>query len=139
MINGEESNLPAGWVKTALHEVAVLRNEKVEPLSIRSVPYISLEHIESGTNRILNHGVSEDVKSLKATFCSGDVLYGKLRPYLNKVCQPAFDGVCSTSTPSSRWDTGSTPNGAPSFASGLQMNCENIWFRKRNYERIPVL
>ena len=32
-----------------------------------------------------------------------------------------------------------TPIGAPSFASGLQMYCESIWFRKRNYERIPIL
>ena len=24
------------------------------------------------------------------------MLYGKLRPYLNKVAQPSFDGVCST-------------------------------------------
>lgn len=29
-------------------------------------------------------------------FRAGDVLYGKLRPYLNKVCIPPFDGICST-------------------------------------------
>jgi type I restriction enzyme S subunit len=36
------------------------------------------------------------VKSIKSVFLSGDVLYGKLRPYLNKVCRPEFDGACST-------------------------------------------
>ena len=29
-------------------------------------------------------------------FRAGDVLYGRLRPYLNKVCVPEFDGICST-------------------------------------------
>ena len=29
-------------------------------------------------------------------FRAGDVLYAKLRPYLNKVCVPDFDGICST-------------------------------------------
>jgi len=91
-----KNKLPDGWVRTKLHEVAIFRNEKVEPLKIKSVSYISLEHIESATNRIINHGMSVDVRSLKSVFHSGDILYGKLRPYLNKVCQPDFDGVCST-------------------------------------------
>ncbi len=94
----EDKNwLPEGWIETKLHDVTVLRNEKVDPLTIKKpIPYLSLEHIESNTNRITNHGMSNDVKSSKSLFRSGDVLYGKLRPYLNKVCQPEFDGVCST-------------------------------------------
>lgn len=31
-----------------------------------------------------------------SAFRAGDVLYGKLRPYLNKVVRPNFDGMCST-------------------------------------------
>lgn len=88
--------IPTGWVEAKLSEVTFLRNEKVEPTAIDPKPYISLGNIESGTNRIINHGKSDDVKSLKSVFLSGDILYGKLRPYLNKVCQPQFDGVCST-------------------------------------------
>jgi len=59
-------------------------------------PYLSLEHIESGTCKILSQGKASDVKSTKSLFAVGDVLYGKLRLYLNKVCIPDFDGVCST-------------------------------------------
>ena len=33
--------------------------------------------------------------STAASFCAGDVLYGRLRPYLNKVAQPNFDGLAS--------------------------------------------
>ena len=72
------------------------RNEKVEPGEVHRTAYISLEHIKSGTNRILDYGSTDDVKSTKSVFSSGDVLSGKLRPYLNKVCRPDFDGVCST-------------------------------------------
>ncbi|RJP80884.1 MAG: hypothetical protein C4522_06670 [Desulfobacteraceae bacterium] len=96
MMGNEKRNLPVGWSKTTLGDIAILRNEKVDPLTIESQPYISLEHIDSGINHISSHGMSTEVKSLKSVFFSGDVLYGKLRPYLNKVCQPHFDGVCST-------------------------------------------
>ena len=35
------------------------------------------------------------MKSTAARFCAGDILYGRLRPYLNKVAQPNFDGLAS--------------------------------------------
>ncbi|WP_280265762.1 restriction endonuclease subunit S [Nocardia wallacei] len=40
--------------------------------------------------------MGSDVKSAKAVFHKGDVLYGKLRPYLNKVTVAPFDGIAST-------------------------------------------
>jgi type I restriction enzyme, S subunit len=92
----EKTKLPEGWAETRLKEIICLRNEKIEPRGMEAKAYLSLEHIESGTNRIVNCGSSQEVKSTKTIFYSGDVLYGKLRPYLNKVCQPQFDGVCST-------------------------------------------
>ena len=61
-----------------------------------SARYIGLEHVESGTSRITSHGGAGGVKSTVAVFSSGDVLYGRLRPYLNKVIRPSFDGVAST-------------------------------------------
>jgi type I restriction enzyme S subunit len=36
------------------------------------------------------------VKSSKTAFKIGDILFGKLRPYLRKGAQADFDGVCST-------------------------------------------
>ena len=35
------------------------------------------------------------MKSRASRFCENDVLYGRLRPYLNKVAQPKFDGLAS--------------------------------------------
>ena len=45
--------------------------------------------------RLLGTIPSGSMKSSANTFRSGDVLYGRLRSYLNKVYQPDFDGLCS--------------------------------------------
>ena len=88
--------LPDGWVWTTLGEIIEPSKEKVNPLVIEEVPYISLEHIEKDTGKLLGHGRSSDVRSSKTKFNRGDLLYGKLRPYLNKVYVSDFEGVCST-------------------------------------------
>ena len=92
----ENNVLPAGWVWTRLGEIIYPSNEKAEPLKIEKMPYVGLEHIEKDTGKLLGHGDSSEVKSTKTLFHSGDLLYGKLRPYLNKVFVVDFDGVCST-------------------------------------------
>lgn len=60
--------------------------------------YVGLEHIAEGTGEIAWTGPSlgATIKSTKNVFRKGDVLYGKLRPYLNKVWVAEFDGVCTT-------------------------------------------
>ena len=90
------SALPDGWVWTTLGKIIKPSKEKVNPLELEAVPYISLEHIEKDTGKLLGRGHSSDVKSSKTKFNRGDLLYGKLRPYLNKVYIPDFEGVCST-------------------------------------------
>jgi type I restriction enzyme S subunit len=90
------NGLPEGWVKVRLGDITEPSRERVNPEKLSGVPYIGLEHIEKETGRLLGKGISEDVRSTKAVFHSGDLLYGKLRPYLNKVYIPDFDGVCST-------------------------------------------
>jgi type I restriction enzyme S subunit len=91
-----DTGLPEGWTITTLGEVTAPSTTKVEPYDYPDATYLSLEHIEAHTGRILGHGTGSDVSSTKAVFHAGDVLYGKLRPYLNKVCRPDFDGICST-------------------------------------------
>jgi type I restriction enzyme S subunit len=88
--------LPEGWALAKLGEITGPSAEKVDPSAAPNALYLSLEHIEPETGRILDHGKSSDASSTKSVFRAGDVLYGKLRPYLNKVCIPDFDGVCST-------------------------------------------
>ena len=66
------------------------------PADIPPTRYIGLEHVEGSTNRITGHKSSEDIKSTVAVFSAGDVLYGRLRPYLNKVIRLQEPGVAST-------------------------------------------
>jgi type I restriction enzyme S subunit len=60
-----------------------------------ALPFIGLENIESHTKRYLPEFVSEP-EGMCNLFTTAHVLYGKLRPYLNKVFLPDFDGKCST-------------------------------------------
>jgi len=92
----KEQALPDGWVWTTLGEVTEPSSEKANPKEIHRTHYIGLEHIDSGTGKLLGSGSSDEVRSTKAVFHRGDLLYGKLRPYLNKVHVVDFDGVCST-------------------------------------------
>ncbi|WP_321918434.1 restriction endonuclease subunit S [Burkholderia cepacia] len=64
--------------------------------------YIGLENIESWTGKIIevetkSDNTTDDVDAgLSNVFKEGDVLFGKLRPYLAKACHAPRDGVCST-------------------------------------------
>ncbi len=59
--------------------------------------FVGLEHIESGTGRRLGLVDIEmsELTGRKPAFRQGDVVYGYLRPYLNKVWVAEFDGLCS--------------------------------------------
>lgn len=83
------------WKTYKLGEIAELRKEQIIPNGIEQ-PYIGLEHIEQQSLRLNGVGSSNSVISNKFKFYSGDILYGKLRPYFRKVYQPKFEGVCST-------------------------------------------
>ena len=87
---------PAGWSEVELGEVWHESRARARPGAIAPTDYIGLEHVEGGTNRITGAGRSDGVKSTVAIFSSGDILYGRLRPYLNKVIRPSFAGVAST-------------------------------------------
>jgi type I restriction enzyme S subunit len=54
-----------------------------------------MEHIEADSMRLLGTAKAGEMKSSAVHFWPGDVLYGRLRPYLNKVYRPAFEGLCS--------------------------------------------
>jgi restriction endonuclease S subunit len=62
------------------------------------VAYIGLENIEAHTGKLVGETTvdASTIKSLKSRFQSGDILYGKLRPNLNKVYVANSDGICST-------------------------------------------
>jgi len=60
-----------------------------------NLPYVGLENIESNTGIYLKTNEREKFGSA-LKFSSGQVLFPKLRPYLNKVYFAEFDGLCST-------------------------------------------
>jgi type I restriction enzyme S subunit len=86
--------LPAGWKSDRLKDVVSLRNEKTDEASAER-DYLELEDIESGTGRILNRRDTLTVESAVTIFRKGDVLFGKLRPYLEKYYEAEFDGKCT--------------------------------------------
>jgi len=91
-----EKELPNNWVVTSLGEILTPSKEKFDPDFESNKTFIGLEHIESNTGKIIGNGSSREVRSTKSIFNDGDVLYGKLRPYLNKVAVSTFNGICST-------------------------------------------
>lgn len=73
-----------------------LVTERAEPSGLDpTTRYVGLEHIESGTGLLASTGSPSGLNSQVVRFRAGDVLFGRLRPYLRKVVLADFDGVCS--------------------------------------------
>lgn len=73
----------------------VIKNVKTTTSSVpKGETYIGLENIESNTGIYTPSDI--EAISTAAKFKKGDVLFPKLRPYLNKVHLAQFDGYCST-------------------------------------------
>jgi len=92
--NDFSHSLPAGWRADRFKDVATLRNERTDEAS-EVEDYLELEDLESGTGRILNRRDTMEVVSDITRFKKGDVLFGKLRPYLEKYYVAESDGKCT--------------------------------------------
>lgn len=82
-----------------LRTVCSQSREQVRPGERLDLKYIGLESIEPNTGDFVGGELSKTPEDPRATsfhFDSRHVLYGKLRPYLNKVAAPEFEGKCST-------------------------------------------
>lgn len=93
-------DLPEGWLSCSLGDVVDYgKTTKAEPSEIEESAWIlELEDIEKDTSKLLERRTFADrqSKSTKNRFEVGDVLYGKLRPYLNKVIIADQPGYCTT-------------------------------------------
>ena len=89
-------NFPKHWKKAQLKEIASLRRESIQPENDLSLSYVGLEHIDSGESQLKRWGNASEVKSTKSRFYPDDILYGKLRAYLDKVVIAEMKGICST-------------------------------------------
>lgn len=91
--------IPQGWKKLSFEQVAMVRSglvsPKTEPYS--SMLYIGPENIEKDTGRIQNVRFATELGLIsgKFYFDAFSIVYSKIRPNLNKVCVPDFEGICS--------------------------------------------
>ena len=92
-LNGE--SLPRGWEIVRLRDVVRTLRPKVLPSAFPDLKFIGMEHIEAHTTRLLATVPASTMKSSAVYFQPGDILYGRLRPYLNKVLFAKFAGLCS--------------------------------------------
>jgi type I restriction enzyme S subunit len=89
--------IPKGWRPGHLGDVAGNPRRGIQPEIVdRGTPYIGLEHMPRRSIALSDWGVVEEAVSNKFQFYSGDILFGKLRPYFHKVGVAPVDGVCST-------------------------------------------
>lgn len=82
------------WLDCLLGEIAATRKEKA--VATPGTACVELEHIEPETGRLLGCDRSGEQASIKTAFAAGDILFGKLRPYLRKYAIAPFDGICTT-------------------------------------------
>jgi type I restriction enzyme S subunit len=71
------------------------RRIREDPQEYQELPYIGLEHIREQQFGLHGKSRSEEYQSTSVHFFPGDILYGRLRPYLNKVHLTDFEGLGS--------------------------------------------
>jgi len=85
------------WRFLRFKEIADLGKERISPQNIATgLACIELENISKETGQMI--GITDPSKqsSQKNVFYKGNVLFGKLRPYLKKFLYCDFNGVCSS-------------------------------------------
>ena len=88
--------IPKDWKIRRLGDCSKLVKKQFKPSRRDKRRYVGLEHIGQRSLQLIEIGSTEDIQSNKFEFESGQILFGKLRPYFRKVYRPKFDGVCST-------------------------------------------
>jgi type I restriction enzyme, S subunit len=87
--------LPAGWTAATLGQVVDRPRAKAAPSAHPELPFVGMDSIAPGGMDLLSVGRFGDMKSAGGVFEPGDVLYGRMRPYLNKVHLAKQRGACS--------------------------------------------
>ena len=85
--------IPEHWEIKPLKHILKLKNLKIEA-GKSNLEYLGMECVNSfdGTK----NEIKSEADGLSTFFQVGDILFGKLRPYLAKVYVADFEGVCST-------------------------------------------
>ena len=88
--------IPQDWQILEFGEFSELSKGKYNPVESENIPCLELEHFDQETGVINGSVKSASQKSTKNVFKKGQILFGKLRPYLRKYWLAEFDGVCSS-------------------------------------------
>jgi type I restriction enzyme S subunit len=89
--------IPEGWRVLPLNEICPDLRDAANPADLEGdTPYIGLEHMPRRSITLHEWGRAEEVTSTKLRFKSGDILFGKIRPYFHKVGFALTDGVSSS-------------------------------------------
>lgn len=95
---GDPVTNPMGWKMIALKKAAPAQPARLSALPHGDTWLLNLDQIESQSGKILNKIMANASTAGSSTqaFDTGNVLYSKLRPYLNKVVCPDSFGIATT-------------------------------------------
>lgn len=93
--SSEEQALPPGWTRATLDQIALPPRPKIKPDPKSTLPFVGMDHIAPHSTMLTDWGQFQKMKSAGGHFFKGDVLYGRMRSYLNKVHRADFEGACS--------------------------------------------
>jgi type I restriction enzyme S subunit len=82
--------------RVRLEDIVAPRASKANPADYPEASYIGLEDVRRDSGELLSTVSASTMKSSSAVVSSGDVLYGRLRPYLNKVHLAQQDYLASS-------------------------------------------
>ena len=93
----EGEKLPDEWGWEELINIFKVDKKQIGPADpiYSEMPFIGLENIEAHTRKHIQGDEKNEAGSACFLFDNTHVLYGKLRPYLNKVYLPQNKGKCS--------------------------------------------
>jgi type I restriction enzyme S subunit len=87
--------VPSAWELQRLRYTCALGTDKLDELPIEAT-YLGLENIAQGNGKLAEADPVGETDGSVARFEKGDVLFGKLRPYLAKCWLSDRSGFCST-------------------------------------------
>jgi len=88
--------IPEDWKYVKLGNIIQMSKDKSSPPYDNIQKYVGLENIYSDKICQVEYLSAENIASITNRFQTGDILYGKLRPNLNKAALACFNGICST-------------------------------------------
>jgi type I restriction enzyme S subunit len=91
----EKSHPPIGWRLVRLRDVVGPTRPRIAADAKSDLPFVGMDGIESNGRKITPTTRFADMRSAASAFKKRDVLYGRLRSYLNKVAVAEFDGAAS--------------------------------------------